>query len=67
MTITDGTRSSPVLTKRTPCPSIPGISRSLCSFIDANHPEMALVLNRALSHNEQINGTEVIFLPFFAL
>jgi len=28
---------------------------------------MALVLNRALSHNEQINGTEVIFLPFFAL
>jgi len=28
---------------------------------------MALVLNRTLSHNEQINGTKVVFLPFFAL
>jgi predicted AAA+ superfamily ATPase len=45
----------------------PAISRSLRSFIDANHPEMALVINRTLFHSEQVNGTKVVFLPLFAL
>ena len=45
----------------------PAVSRSLRSFIDANHPEKALVINRTLFHIEHVNGTEVIFLPLFAL
>jgi uncharacterized protein len=45
----------------------PVISRSLHSFIDANHPETALVINKTLFHIDHVNGTKVVFLPLFAL
>lgn len=45
----------------------PEITRALRSFIERYSPPQALIVNLSLYEKSQINGTEVITIPFYKL